>query len=95
MHVVEKLAIETSKHHKSATDENSWVATPGLWHRVSNLNLRPFFQINIEAVQVVYVVVVPSAQDVEFVLINCCCMAPTSAWDMAYAASEIEFNTLN
>jgi len=83
VHVVEKLAVEPSEHDERAAYENGRVATPRLGHWVSHRHLGPFVLVNVEAVQVIDVVVVASTQDVERVTIDCRCVTPASAWDLA------------
>ena len=60
VHVVEELTIKAAKHDDSVGYKDSGVAAPGLRHGMPDLEPAPSFVVQIEAVEVIDVVVVPT-----------------------------------
>lgn len=80
MQVIVKLAIEATKHDKCLAHKYAREPPPWLWNRVTDLDLLPARRPNVEAVNIIYVLVIPAAKDKKLVAVhNRGSVAPTSA----------------
>lgn len=70
MQIIVEFTIKATKHDKRITHENARESTTWLGNRMTNFDFLPTHRLDVEAMDVIDILIITTAQDNEFIIVH-------------------------
>lgn len=80
MHIIVKVSVKSSKHDQTVADKNTRMATSWFRKWCTYRQFFPSISVRIKALQITDVLIISTTNDVNFIIVLCCCMSPSCTW---------------